>query len=140
MMKFLIFSFLLLNSFSSYANFFEKKLYVYECPKNLYSTCNDGCKKSDLQVSFLINKKDNTVMIKSYYKGSTNSSVYENCKIFNDKNWDCSSTLEFVSDDRRVISNYIRKMNDGIFLNISYTDIFLSKSKKTEVDISSCAK
>ena len=76
-MKFLIFTFLLLNSFSSYANFFEKKLYIYECPKNKYATCNDGCKKSDLQVSFLLNKKENTVLLKSYFKGNTNSTIFD---------------------------------------------------------------
>jgi len=139
MMKFLIFTFLLLNSFSSYANFFEKKLYIYECPKNKYATCNDGCKKSDLQVSFLLNKKENTVLLKSYFKGNTNSTIFDNCKIFNDKNWDCSSKNEFFSKDRNVISHYIRKMNDGIFTSIGYTDIF-TKNLETIVDSSVCAR
>jgi len=78
-------------------------------------------------------------MIKSNYKGSTNSTVYENCKIFNDKNWDCSSKNEFFSKDRNVISHYIRKMNDGIFTSIAYTDIF-TKNLETIVDSNACAR
>jgi len=138
--KLLLITFLLLNSLSVYAGFFDKKLTVYDCKKNQYSTCKDGCDKTGSQFEFLINKKDNTVMLKSHHKGNITSRVFENCKIFNDKNWDCSSKDEVSINNRLVTTNFVNKMNDGIYLDISVMKIFSNSSLKTDVWSSYCAK
>lgn len=42
------------------------------------------------------------------------TSTYEKCKVFDDKNWDC--TTEVKSDyDNSTLFTYYARMNDGIY-------------------------
>ena len=89
-MKIFIFLFLGLNLIFANAGIFDKKLGLRECRFDA-NDCND-CKKNGIEIDFLLNKKDKTVLKRIYYEGTiTSSKVEENCKIFDEKNWDCSN-------------------------------------------------
>ena len=89
-----------------------------------------------MKYSFLVNKDDKTVMHKTYIKSEMMGSyLYENCKIFDKKNWDCSSTSNlFVIYSQRI------KMIDGVFSESSTHreyDTFVDRSKDEK---GTCAK
>ena len=74
----------------------SNKLDVYSCSFiGSALSCNNGCSiDKDLKFSFLVNKSQKTVFQIIYLEGKQDASItFENCNIFNDKNWDCS---EFV--------------------------------------------
>ena len=137
-MKIFIFLFLGLNLIFAYAENFDKKLTQYFCPKQRYINC-DACEKSEVQMDFLINKYDKTVMLKFYFKGNSESIILNNCKIFDAKNWDCSSKSELIIRGGVEVTNTIRKMTDGIFQGLTYTDIATDRLR-TVVEGHSCAK
>ena len=94
----------------------EDKKTAYECiPKDSANSCNKDCTNSadiNIQYSFMPNKEKNIVLKKIFLDGKiVTSNVLENCKIFDDKNWDWSSTTNI----EYLISENIEKMNDGIY-------------------------
>jgi hypothetical protein len=119
-------SFCLVNN--AYADWFGKKLSFYECNNQIEMTsCSSKCKKdSEIKFEFLVDKKNSRVMNKSYLNAKlTDSFLYENCKIFNDKNWDCTS--EYSLGKKSI--THITKMNDGVFSAYSRS-IFISNANQ----------
>ncbi|MCF8194594.1 MAG: hypothetical protein K9J38_01215 [Polynucleobacter sp.] len=137
-MKKFIFLLLGFNVILANAAIFDKKLTLYSCPEKRYINC-DACEKSEVKVDFLINKYDRTVMFKTYFKENSNSSIFNNCKIFDEKNWDCSSKSELIIRGGAEVTHTIRKMTDGIFQGLTYTNIATDRLK-TVVEGHSCAK
>jgi hypothetical protein len=125
---------------NAYANWFSNKLSVYECKSEYEATsCSSKCKKdAELKLEFLVDKKNSRVMTKWYMdKKISNSGVSENCKIFNDKNWDCTSEHTFGNRS----DTYINKMNNGIFSAFT-RNIFVSNTNQVTSKESNfiCAK
>ncbi len=132
---------LLMTSFyqSGYA-FFEKKLNFYECDNQFQiSSCTSGCKKDNkLKFEFIVDKNNSRVMQK-IYSGSDvlNSVVFESCKIFDSKNWDCSAESTFYG----ISDTFHRKMNNGIYSSY-HAQIKVSKNNQATFKDSNfvCAK
>ena len=128
---------LIIGIFFDTGNSFAKKLNVYNCD-NLYEA--ESCKKckKDPRLlytnwEFKVNDKNGTVLrIINYDDGSSQSSIFPNCKIFDANNWECNETT-FLSD-RKIYSDF--KMLNGIFSTGSYST-FISK---LESGVSKCAK
>jgi len=96
----------------------EKKLTLYQCTsKGFAESCTKTCEKNEkMKYTFLINKSEKNVMQKIYFNDEMAGSIlHENCKIFNDSNWDCSNSTELTAIN---YTNNI-KMIDGIFSNSS---------------------
>ena len=75
------------------------------------------------------------VLVKFYSKGIFSSSyVEENCKIFNDKNWDCSTSM-FIRNGPWT-THQVNRMTDGIWTQGGYTSPATKFNDKTSV----CAK
>ncbi len=123
------------------ASIFSKQLDLYFCEKiEDGANCSRSCSKSHLsetrpKVDFDINYKDRMVLSKFYSKGILDSSsVQENCKIFNDKNWDCSTSI-FIPKGPWTV-HQIDRMTDGIWTRFSYTTPETKFNDKTSI----CAK
>jgi hypothetical protein len=125
----------------------------YRCnfnPKNSYSdemksflNCSDPCNKFSKQMDsgefvkitqgFIINNVDKTVLEKIYRNNKVmDSTVYENCKIFNNENWDCS----YVSTDSNIYEQVFRKMNNKIFSSYNIKRV----KGEENISIGLCAK
>ena len=109
----------------------ETKLTVYQCTdKGFTESCTKTCEKNEkMKYAFLTNKSEKNVMQKIYFNDEmAGSLLHENCKIFNDSNWDCSSSTELTAIN---YSNNI-KMIDGIFSDSSThreNGTFIDRSK-----------
>jgi hypothetical protein len=116
---------------------FAKKLNIYDC-ENLYEA--ELCKKCKrvprliyTNWEFRVNDKNGTVLrIINYDDGSSQSSIFPNCKIFDVNNWECNETT--ILPDRKIYSDF--KMLNGIFSTGSYST-FISK---LEPSLSKCGK
>ena len=89
---------------------------AYDCDSSTsVSVCKGKCKlKDDIKLSFKTNKEDRKVMMIVYErdtKKTTGSIVIDNCTVFDDKNWSCSST----SDGKKNAYLSTDKMTNGIF-------------------------
>ena len=117
----------------------EKKLTLYQCPdKGFAESCTKTCEKNEkVKYAFLINGSEKNVMQKIYFKDAMEGSIlHENCKIFNDANWDCSTTTELTA----INYSHKIKMVDGVF-----SDVSIHREHKTFIDRSKdekglCAK
>jgi len=153
MQKLLITAFITLLSIGCTRND-EILLNVYECKeKNIPNVsldllnCTDTCKRFTFDVEntqfaffgFTVDKDGSKVLHRTYVnKELGESTVYENCKIFDNKNWDCSSEKKSLGVD----TINIIKMNKGIFMNLQTSKYFIAKSMliKEEVNVSVCGK
>ncbi len=88
------------------------KVTVYSClDATSAESCSDKCTKPEsfnLSYSFITDKDSKSVMMVAY-KGSEQigSVTSENCKIFSNENWDCSTYMPYGSNTY--------KMTNGIF-------------------------
>ncbi|MCF8194593.1 MAG: hypothetical protein K9J38_01210 [Polynucleobacter sp.] len=137
-MKIFIFLFLGFNLIFANAGILDNKISLYTCPKNQYVKCND-CKKNGMKIDFLLNKNDKTIMARVYFEGNSQSVIYENCKIFDEKNWDCSTKNSFEGKFAINTQESIYKMTNGVFQSILVWNTFSDKVI-TEVQSHSCAK
>lgn len=78
---------------------FTQKLTQYKCKDSSSATHCFGCEvsKHGEKVDFLVNKNNQTVMQRTFVKirgeAIVTSDLYDNCKIFDAKNWDCSNSF-----------------------------------------------
>ena len=114
----------------------ELMLTAYECERKEFSmlsedylNCSGSCKKitwededdkklrdTKFLYGFTTNKDSNSVLYKIYKNNDiVHSEVFENCKIFDKKNWDCSSKKKIAD----INSEENIKMNNGIFIKHS---------------------
>lgn len=132
----------------------ELILNAYECEKKEfflnqedYLNCSESCKKITLEdensknskVTFgiTVDKEGNKVLHRIYKnKEIMQSEVFGNCKIFDKKNWDCSSKESFMNT--RTENNI--KMNNGIFINHSERRYHTQKSTEVLVNYALCGK
>ena len=132
----------------------EILLNVYGCEEKNISkdgldllNCTDRCKRYTFDeentklafFGFTVDKEGSKVLHRTYVnKELGESTVYENCKIFDNKNWDCSS--EEKSQGLYTINTI--KMNKGIFINQQTIRYFIAKSMtiKEKVNFSVCGK
>ena len=135
----------------------ETLLNAYECDKKSFSllnedylNCSGSCKKITwedeedkssknikLTIGITVDKEGSKVLHKIYKnKEIVQSEIFENCKIFDNKNWDCSSKESFMNtrNDKTL------KMNNGIFINHWEKVYFYPKSIKEEVFYALCGK
>ena len=126
---------------------------IYNCnfnPKNSYSNemksflnCSDPCKKYSKKMDsgefvkitqgFIVNNIDKTVLEKIYRNDKImDSNIYENCKIFNNENWDCS----YVSTDSNTYEQVFRKMNNKIYSSYNIKRV----RGEENISIGLCAK
>jgi hypothetical protein len=72
----------------------NQKLSYHTCstPRDAM-VCSGTCEKNeDLVMEHEVNEKKNSVLQKVYFKGElVQANIYEYCKIFDKKNWDCST-------------------------------------------------
>jgi hypothetical protein len=103
-------------------------IFLLSCSKQskLYScstfrdaeTCSINCTYTKSTIEFEVNKEKNMILYKIYNDGNfSGSGVKENCKIFDGKNWDCSSST--------FLSNYSNEMMDRMTNGI-YSDAIKS--------------
>jgi hypothetical protein len=117
----------------------SKKYQIYHCDKELAKSCTDGCEISKgAKIQFKVSKESSSVMEIFFIDGEQKAaSTTENCKIFDDKNWDCSSkdsTLPWVVIQRAEL------MANGIYTN--YTEYIDKKTYKDRLSDqkATCAK
>jgi hypothetical protein len=132
--------FILVITLNANAGFLDNKLTVYHCKNNESFNCGKDCTKTDAKVEFLLNKDDKTILRKMYLDGRVDSSVFQKCKIFNDKNWDCSERSETSSKGRIVISNNSDKMVDGVYQSKSFIEIYSKNFETRNNLVNFCAK
>ena len=125
----------LLMHVNSFAWPFDRKLDVYKCPSSVAANaCDDSCQKmNDLKVKFKVDLKQKAVLA-SYYKNGNqvNSSIFDNCKVFNDENWVCGA------DNRTPGVIAEQKMVNEVFTN---TLMMLPLNPRAKIESSSsCAK
>lgn len=116
--------------------FYVPKLNLYTCEDAIFA---DSCFKcsivKDQKVDFLVDQKLEKVLLRSYGYAAgkelnLGSSVIENCKIFDSKNWDCSNAYmlgpTYINDHKA--------MTNGIYSSYSYW------AHKIQKDGIQCAK
>jgi hypothetical protein len=95
----------------------QKNLSMHECPsKNDSESCSLKFTQTPWKINFLTDKSSNSVMVKmnSSDSGETSSKTKTSCRIFNDKNWDCSGEL---TGDYNHMVQAVEKRVDGIYVN-----------------------
>jgi hypothetical protein len=116
--------------------------------------CPVGCKDSASSAGYfeiLVDKSSRSVMqvtkLSSPMKvnemtlpkgHAIRSEVFENCKIFDKKNWDCSSTRKAIEDSQLGIyfgSGQFRRMTNGIFKSYIWME---TPDRKKKVLSASC--
>lgn len=86
---------------------------VYECPEIGVSTCGSSCQKTEFQIEFKVDVSKNLVMLHTYEgKKSLGSSIYDDCKIIDNKNWSCERSS--------VLNMTFLSMRNGLFEKRSY--------------------
>jgi hypothetical protein len=91
----------------------EKKLEYFKCENKFApESCINCTREKDIYLSFIADKQNSRVMERMFTSDVNGiSTIYDNCKIFNNENWDCSSVSIFpnstVTDSK--------KMTNGIF-------------------------
>lgn len=135
----------------------ELFLTAYECEKKEFSllsedylNCSGSCKKitwededdkklRDTKFSYgLTTNRDSKSVLYKIYKNKeiVHSEVFENCKIFDKKNWDCSTEKDIASitlEEKNI------KMNNGIFINHSQWKNY-SSMRDVQVFYAYCGK
>lgn len=113
-MKYLIYFqplFLLLYAADSRAS----QLRILSC-KNITAieSCSKNCSfvPEKITVEFIVNKEKNIVMRKTFVDGDfKNSLTFQNCRIFDEKNWDCSESQSYSNAE--IVKT--EKMTNGIY-------------------------
>ena len=125
---------LLMNGYS-FAWPFDGKLDLYKCSSTVAANaCDGGCQKmNEAKVKFKVDIKQKAVLASYYQNGNqVSSSIFDDCKIFNDQNWVCSN------GDQTVGITAEQKMVNGVFTN---TLIMLPLNSRAKIESSgSCAK
>jgi len=88
-----------------------------QCPRrNDFDTCSNKCKTTSLEVKFLIDKSNGNVMqtFRNIENSAVSSRVKSSCKIFDNKNWDCSD--ELVGDTKHMVQS-VDKMVNGKYVS-----------------------
>jgi hypothetical protein len=100
-----LFFFLFLLTTNTHASFFDKKLQVYECARNV---CDSTCKKvNGLFFEFKINKEKNFVLLNAFRDGNIQgNNALKNCSIIDSKNWSCEDNSE-ISLNRHSMTNQV---------------------------------
>ena len=108
---------------------------AYDCDSSTsFSVCKGKCKlNDDIKLSFKTNKEDRKVMMIVYEretKKTTGSIVIDNCTIFDEKNWSCSSTRE----DKNNAYLSTDKMTNGIFASEkNYVNLTSLKNASSQI-------
>ncbi len=112
-----------------------QRLTVYSCPSSIDAEACIRCKRQSITdgvkstgMDFLVNKSAASVMRRDFFKVNGKEIVqpilYEKCKIFDEKNWDCgeidislgSYTKKYVAMTNGIFSSYseenFKYMND----------------------------
>lgn len=105
-------------SVTAHAGWLDNKLTVHNCPtESDAESCSNRCKPSDglLKFEFITDKPKGNVLQKVFYQNKfATSMILTDCKIFNDKNWDCGWS-QYSSVERKLIS-LEEKMIDGVYI------------------------
>jgi hypothetical protein len=113
-MKFLIyFTALLLLMFAVDSK--ASQLQYLSC-KNITAieSCSRNCftVTEKISIDFIINKEKNIVMRKTFVDGDFKTSLtLQNCRIFDEKNWDCSESQSYSNAE--IVKT--EKMTNGIY-------------------------
>jgi hypothetical protein len=126
-------------SIPSNAGWFDKKLASYNCPSDTDAIdCSAKCTKDknpSYEHQFSIDINRNLVLIKDYENGTPKGSrILEQCKIFDEKNWDCTYTSEYSASS--IYSS--NRMAHGIYSSIY--NLYRRKDDKLTRSSASCAK
>jgi hypothetical protein len=113
-MKKFTFTFILLLLSSCSSD--EKELGYYKCKDALLTeSCINCTREKDIYLSIIVDKQQSRVMTRMFTGDVSGTSIiYDNCKIFNNNNWDCSTVNKFPNS---TAFNYI-KMNNGIYSDV----------------------
>lgn len=114
---------LLAIALAGFIHFKPSRYVVYKCKTGMAKFCTtdrDICKplESGTEMEFLIDRSSKSVSQITYYRSGSlanmppSSLTYENCKIFDEKNWDCTESETFASG---VSSEHIKKMVKGVY-------------------------
>lgn len=76
--------------------------------------------KKDIEVEYLLNKSQRIVMSKTYKNDANKKTIvgsvtFENCKIFDEDNWDCSNSTAYFGGTAFLLNDIL--MVDGNFIS-----------------------
>ena len=116
----------------------DYKLYKCSAIDQAYQ-CSVGClpERVDVRFEFLVSSEKGMVMTSAYRDGKLiGSSTVEECKVFDEKNWDCSSRSE--NSMGTAYTSYINKMVNG--LHVGGREVtFLNEARTVSYD-AACLK
>lgn len=83
----------------SHAGWFDNKLDTYDCPTaNDRNSCSSSCSKTNVKIEFKIQKNEGKVMGIGYVNNQvTGTRIYDDCTIFDSKNWSCGDSNKMVN-------------------------------------------
>jgi hypothetical protein len=118
----IIFLLLFFITSNTSATLFKNKVEIYDClSRDNAGECNAKCKKSGVSIEFKVDTKEKKIMLISYEDGKqTGSTViesdkYKKCNIFDQKNWECKTTIPSSQNLKFTMST--SSMANGIFFN-----------------------
>jgi hypothetical protein len=84
---------------SAQTGWFDNKLDTYSCPTEKdRNSCNSSCNKTNLKIEFKIQKNEGKVMGIGYIDNKvTGTQIYDDCTIFDSKNWSCGESNKMVN-------------------------------------------
>jgi len=93
-----------------------------------------------MNLSFLVDKYQKSVLKKLYLEGKIiDSTTFQNCKIFNEQNWDCSTREKLDFKNQSLVHTNEDKMTDGIYIS-THTSNMYSNTIVNVLDVGHCAK
>lgn len=116
----------------------DYKLYKCSAIEQAYQ-CSVGClpEKHELTFEFLVSPAKGMVMTSVYRDGKLfRSSTIEECKVFDEKNWDCSSRSENSMGTAYI--SYINKMVNGV--HVGGQEITFINEARTLTPEAACLK
>lgn len=133
-MKKFVFSAVIALSGHIHAFPFDGKLDLYQCPTiDDARSCSRKCEKTKIKISYMVDKKNNKVLRKSYLDNQTQSTLLENCHIFNDKNFKCGNGFRAFNEGKVFIYDE-ESVSDGRMIMATYTE------PKSELNNFTCGK
>ena len=119
-MKIIIYTVITFLISNSYAGIFNKRLGNYWCKNEQDAmSCNQNCKrlkilsKIDYESEFKVNVVNGIVMWSGFnLNENIGNGILENCKVIDEQNWICESSLEILNIKQ------IKIMKNGIYSEI----------------------
>jgi len=108
---------------------------LYDCTNNV--GCSGQCEKKGKSVTFKVNSSKSLVIMSVYEQGELHSTAtFDNCKVIDNINWDCSTQIESQSSMVYRSTKMVNAVYSNILTNFLMTTAGLTAKVIGEV----CAK